>query len=229
MTDTFDPTDENFDEDDNIPTYIDAINTWLDQETDEGTDVAVIESQEFTASGLADFLDVRTPMASTMLQQYRVANYWMDQRCLYVIAHEGSYGAGAPWRVLGTRHAVPETTRRQYRLNQIRHLTWEFFDHAKKEVKSFGAENRQALAQVDEGTTSRSAERQRFALRDYARDLLLNLRNNAQTRAQVLIDGLGVPRTMQNEYYKYFFDGFWPYVEVMVDEEVQVLESLITP
>ena len=46
---------------------------------------------------------------------------------------------------------------------------------------------------------------------------------------QAILDTLAVPRTQRDEYMTYFFDGFWPYVEVMVDEEVEILESLIAP
>ena len=42
-------------------------------------------------------------------------------------------------------------------------MTWDFFDHAKKEIKSFGAEIRQALVQVDSTTGASRHERQRLA------------------------------------------------------------------
>ena len=32
---------------------------------------------------------------------------------------------------------------------------------------------------------------------------------------------------MRDEYMKFFFNGFWPYVEVMVDEEVMILDALL--
>ena len=212
------------------PRAISVINAWLDDATEYGSEVTVIRDGIFTASGLSSWAGIPVTGsggASEMLQMYRDYNYWMDERCMYVIAHEGSYGPGAPWRIQGTRYEIPETTRRVYRLNQARHLTWEFYDHAKKEIKSFGAENRQALFQVDSTTRSAAAGRQRLAIRDYARDLLQNLRTNAQQRAQRAIDTLNIPRTMRDEYMKYFFDGFWPYIEVLVDEEVQILESII--
>ena len=211
------------------PRAILAINEWLDEETDFGTDVDVIRDAVFTAGGLARFAGCSVPEASALLQSYRFYNYWMDERCMYVIAHEGHYGPNAPWRIQSTTHDIPEATRRVYRLNQIRHMAWDFYDHAKKEIKSFGAEIRQALVQVDSTTTSVASGRQRLAVRDYARDLLQNMRTAAQTRAQTIIDTLNVPRTMRAEYMKYFFDGFWPYVEVMVDEEVEILEALIAP
>jgi hypothetical protein len=206
-----------------------TINAWLDDATDYGTDEAVVRDTEFTAGGLAKYAGCTVPEASIMLQSYRFSNYWMDSRCLYVIAHEGKYGANAPWRIQSTAHQVPETTRRVYRFNQIRHLSWEFFDHAKKEIKSFGAEVRQALVHVDSTSVSAASGRQRLAIRDYARDLLQNMRASAQTRAQTILDTLQVPKAMRDEYMRYFFDGFWPYVEVMVDEEVVILEALIAP
>lgn len=230
MTDLNEFMDED-DEDipDPDPQAITIINEWLDGATDLGTDVTAIRDAEYTASELADYAGSSVPEASQMLQAYRSYNYWMDERCLYVIAHEGHYGVGSPWRILGTAHPVTEPLRRVYRLNQIRHVSWEFFDHSKKEVKSFGAELRQSLVQIDYATPSAAAARQRLAIRDYARDLLQRLRRDAQTRAEMILDTLNVPRTMRGEYFKYFFDGFWPYVEVMVDEEVQVLDSLINP
>ena len=209
------------------PRAITLINDWLDIETVDGTDEDAIRDGEFTRGDLALFAGCSPQTASEMLQSYRFYNYWMDSRCKYVIAHEGSYGRGAVWRIQSTTHSIPETTRRVYRLNQIRHLTWDFFDHAKKEVKSFGAEIRQALVQVDSETTSVASGRQRLAIRDYARDLLQRMRTDAQARAQTIIDTLNIPRSMRAEYQQYFFDGFWPYVEVMIDEEVQVLEDLI--
>jgi hypothetical protein len=233
MTDMYDDDDQSMEDDEEIPDpdprAIAVINDWLDAATDYGTDTRVVRDDEFTAGGLATFAGVTVPEASAMLQSYRFYNYWMDERCLYVIAHEGHYGSGSPWRVQSTRHELTEVQRRVYRLNQIRHMTWDFYDHAKKEVKSFGAEIRQALVHVDSDTASAAAGRQRLAIRDYARDLLQNMRTNAQARAQAIIDTLNVPRAMRDEYMRYFFDGFWPYVEVMVDEEVEVLESLIAP
>jgi len=209
------------------PTAIMIINEWLDVATNFGTDEVVVRDAEFTAGDLARFAGCDVPTASQMLQSYRHYNYWMDERCSYVIAHEGRYGANAPWRIQSTTHPVPETTRRVYRFNAIRHLSWEFYDHAKKEAKSFGAEMRQALVQLDSTTRSSAAQRQRFAIRDYARDLLQNMRQSAQTRAQAIINTLNVPKAMRDEYMKFFFDGFWPYVEVMVDEEVMILDSLL--
>ena len=141
------------------PTAIMVINEWLDVATNFGTNEIVVRDVEFTAGGLAEFAGVPTmPTASNMLQSYRHYNYWMDERCSYVIAHEGRYGAGAPWRIQSTTHPVPETTRRVYRFNAIRHLSWEFYDHSKKEAKSFGAEMRQALVQLDSTTGSAAAQ-----------------------------------------------------------------------
>ena len=161
------------------PRSIAIINEWLDDATDFGTDVQEIINREFRANDLAIFAGCTVPEASQMLQDYRTANYWMDQRCHFVIAHEGHYGPRAPWRIQSTTHDIPETTRRVYRLNQIRHVTWDFVDHARKEIKSFGAEIRQAVVQVDATTTSAAADRQRLAIRDYVRDLLQNMRTNA--------------------------------------------------
>lgn len=211
------------------PQAITIVNEWLDDATNYGTDETVIRDTEFTAGGLARYAGCDVPTASAMLQSYRFYNYWMHEGCLYVIAHEGSYGPGAPWRLQSTAHDIPETTRRVYRFNQIRHMAWDFYDHAKKEAKSFGAEIRQALVHVDSTTRTAASGRQRLAIRDWARDLLQNMRSNAQTRAQAILDTLNVPRNMRDEYMRYFFDGFWPYVEVMVDEEVVILESLINP
>jgi hypothetical protein len=211
------------------PRAILVINRWLNTATDNGTDEVVVRDTLFTAGGLATFAGCLVTEASTMLQAYRHYNYWMDERCQYVIAHEGSYGPGAPWRIQSTSHEIPEITRRVYRLNQIRHVSWDFYDHAKKEAKSFGAEIRQALVHIDSTTGTQAAGRQRLAIRDYARDLLQNMRQSAQSRAEAILDTLRVPRNMRDEYMQYFFDGFWPYVEVMVDEEVVILESLINP
>lgn len=230
MSDDYDqPMEDDAPIPDPDPRAISVINEWLDDATTYGTDEGEVSGTEFTAGGLARYGGCTVPEASQMLQSYRFYNYWMDERCLYVIAHEGKYGANAPWRIQSTTHDIPETTRRVYRFNQIRHLTWEFFDHARKEVKSFGAEVRQALVHVDSTTQSMAAGRQRLAVRDYARDLLQNMRTAAQTRAQTILDTLNVPKTMRDEYMRYFFDGFWPYVEVMVDEEVVILEALIAP
>ena len=205
------------------------INNWLDAATDEGTDHFAIQHHLYSAGQLAEYHGCDVPTASNMLQSYREYNYWMDPRCLYVIAHEGRYGPGAPWRLLGTKHDIAETTRRLYRLNQVRHLTWDFFDHAKKEIKSFGAENRQGLVAIDWATVTQGAERQRFAIRDYARDLLQRCASPAQSQAASIIETLRIPAGMKDEYLRFFFDGFWPYVEVMVDEEVKLLESMLTP
>ena len=214
-------------EPEDIPVYIEFTNTWLDDVTSSGSDEDVIEDGLFTTSDLADYWGVTSREASALRQKYRDACYWGDERCLYVVAHEGSYGRNAPWRLLGTRHDVPESTRRVYRLNQIRHITWDFFDHAKKEVKSFGAENRQALVMVDANTTTAGSLRLRQAIRDYARDMLCTLKRDAQSRAELILDTLRVPRRARDEYYRYFLDGFWPYVEVMMDEELEILEALL--
>jgi hypothetical protein len=231
MSDDYDQTMED-DEPipDPDPRAISVINSWLDDATNYGTDVGVIRDHEFTAGELMRYAHLgHVSVASQMLQSYRFYNYWMDPRCTYVLAHEGHYGPGSPWRIQSTTHDIPETTRRVYRLNQIRHITWEFFDHAKKEVKSFGAECRQALVQVDSTTTSQRSHDQRMVIRDYARDWLYNTRVAAQERIRRMLDTLAIPRGMRDEYMKYFFDGFWPYVEVMADEEVQILEALIAP
>lgn len=211
------------------PNSIYVINAWLDDITSYGTDGAVVRDDVLTRQVLATWAGVTPDEASQMLSDYRQYNWQMDERCFYVIAHEGHYGRLAPWRIQSTVHDIPETTRRIYRLNQARHLTWDFFDHAKKMVKSFGAESRQALVHVDAATTSVAAGRQRQAMRDWARDLLQDLWIQAQRRAQTITDGLNIPRAMRDEYTRYFYDGFWPYVEVMVDEEVMVLDSLINP
>ena len=232
MTDEYD--DQTMEDESEIPNpdpqAITIINNWLDDATDYGSDLMAIQDDEqglYRAVDLAVYAGVSVEEASAMLQSYRNYNWWMDERCFYVIAHEGHYGPGAPWRLQSTAHPIPEKVRRAYRLNQIRHLTWDFYDHAKKEVKSFGAEIRQALIQVDAETVTVGGRNQRLAIRDYARDLLQNMRVNAQTRANAIINALNIPRAMRDEYYAYFFDGFWPYVEVMIDEEVQVLEDLI--
>lgn len=209
------------------PRIIRVVNGWLNDLTDDGTDMDVVRNDEFFASELAEYAGVSTPEASQMLQGYREANYWMDERCQFVIAHEGHYGPRSPWRILGTTHPLVEAQRRVYRMNSVRHMTWEFYDHARKEVKSFGAEVRQALVQVDSTTNSLAGQNRRLAVRDYARDLLQTMRANGQRMAQGVVDTLGVPVPQRPEYMRYFFDGFWPYVEVMVDEEVQLLEAMI--
>lgn len=228
MSDDYDQTMEDGDPiPDPDPHAIAVINAWLDEATDDGTDHDVLRDHEFGRGELAAYNGCSLSEASEMLQSYRHYNYWGDPRCQYVIAHEGHYGPGATWRIQSTTHDIPETTRRVYRLNQIRHLTWDFFDHAKKEVKSFGAESRQALVQIDSFTGSQAAGRQRLAIRDWAQNWLQTMRTAAQGRCQAILDTLNVPRSQRDEYMKYFFDGFWPYVEVMVDEEVEILEDLI--
>jgi hypothetical protein len=209
------------------PTAITTINDWLDDVSEEGSNIGVVRDHEFTAGELARYVGCDVPVASQMLQSYRYYNYWCDERCLYVLAHEGHYGPNSPWRLQSTRWPVPEAIRRQYRMNQMRHLSWDFYDHAKKEVKSFGAEIRQALVQVDGETTSRAAGRQRLAMRDHARDLLNNMRTSAVSRGQVVIDSLNVPRAQQAKYMEYFLNGFWPYVEVMLAEELELLEDML--
>ena len=47
--------------------------------------------------------------------------------------------------------------------------------------------------------------------------------------AASIIETLRIPAGMKDQSLRFFFDGFWPYVEVMVDEEVKLLESMLTP
>lgn len=228
-SDDFEPTAEEEGDDVDVDEQdaIDFVNTWLDEESTLGSDINAIRDGLFTTGDFAAYWDLDIVEASAMRQAYRNRNYWMDESVLYVVAHEGHYGPGAPWRLLGTRHEIPEATRRVYRLNQIRHLTWELYDHAKKEIKSFGAENRQALVMIDLGVGSVAAQKQRLAMRDYARDMLNNIKAKARADAEVILNTLGLSAKAKDEYYRYLLNGFWPYVEVMADEELAILESIL--
>lgn len=211
------------------PPEITLVNSWLDAATTCGSDVKVIRNDVFTARQLAAHAVITVGEASQMLQRYRDFNYRNHPACMYVIAHEGHYGAEAPWRLLGTFYALPESTIRIYRLNQARHMTWEIYDHTRKEIKSFGAEVRQSLVMNDSFTTTIASGKQRLAVRDYARDLLHTGKMAAQTRAQNALDSLGIPRRQRDAYLMYFFNGFWPYVQVMMDAELDLLNAMVLP
>jgi hypothetical protein len=222
------PTEDDTDNGPGLPEFIEYTNVFMDDATNDGRNIAVIRDEVFTTANMADYWGVDSATVSGMRQRYR-SICKKDLRCLYVVAHEGAYGPNAPWRILGTRHTVgiTEPVRRQYRHNQIRHIAWEFYDHAKKEIVSFGNESLAALVMVDSTTTSMAAQAQRLAVRDYARDMLLRFKRDARRETEQILDRLGVPTRARPEYFKYFENGYWPYIEVLVDEQVRELTAML--